>query len=52
MIIRPKQDAPTAVDQGRAAAIERMRELFRTVKGFRNSPKIPREDLYERGSLR
>lgn len=34
-----------------AAARERMRELFRTIKGFRNSPRIPREDLYERGRL-
>jgi hypothetical protein len=32
-----------------AAARERMRELFRTVKGFRNSPRIPREELHERG---
>jgi hypothetical protein len=28
---------------------ERMRELFRTIKGFRNSPRIPCEELYERG---
>jgi hypothetical protein len=34
-----------------AAARERMRELFRTIKGFRNSPRIPREELYERGRL-
>lgn len=34
-----------------AAARDRMRELFRTIKGFRNSPRIPREELYERGSL-
>ena len=34
------------------AARNRMRELFRTIKGFRNSPRIPREELYERGSLR
>jgi hypothetical protein len=35
-----------------AASRDRMRELFRTIKGFRNSPRIPREELYERGSLR
>lgn len=35
-----------------AAARTRMRELFRTVRGFRLSPAIPREELYERGSLR
>lgn len=34
------------------AARERTKELFRTVKGFRMTPKIPREELYERGSLR
>jgi hypothetical protein len=34
------------------AARARMRELFRTIKGFRLTPVIPREDLYERGSLR
>jgi hypothetical protein len=38
-------------DQVLAAARDRMRELFRTVKGFRNSPRIPREELYERGRL-
>lgn len=31
---------------------ERMQELFRTIKGFSNSPRIPREELYDRGSLR
>jgi len=30
----------------------RMAELFQSVKGFRMSPKIPREDLYDRGSIR
>lgn len=32
-------------------ARDRMRELFRTVKGFQNLPRIPREELYERGRL-
>jgi hypothetical protein len=35
-----------------AAARERMRELFSTIKGFRNSPRIPREELYDRGRVR
>jgi hypothetical protein len=39
-------------DQALAAARARMQELFRTVKGFRMGPKVPREELYERGSLR
>jgi hypothetical protein len=34
-----------------AAARDRMRELFARIKGFRNSPQIPREELYERGRL-
>jgi hypothetical protein len=45
-------DEPTAPDdESLAAARDRMRELFRTVKGFRNAPRIPREELYERGRL-
>ncbi len=35
-----------------AAAKARMEDLFRTVKGFRMEPKIPREELHERGRLR
>ena len=42
----------TADDQALAVARTRMQELFRTVKGFRMTPKISREELYERGSLR
>ena len=34
------------------AARDRMRQLFRTINGFRNSPRIPREELYDRGLLR
>ena len=30
----------------------RMADLFRSVKGFRIGQAIPREELYERGSLR
>lgn len=39
-------------DANLAIARARMTELFRTVKGFRMVPRIPREELYERGSLR
>lgn len=39
-------------DKRLADARARMQELFRTVKGFRLAPKISREELYERGSLR
>ena len=41
-----------ADDQILAAARTRMQELFRTVTGFRMAPKIPREELHERGSVR
>jgi hypothetical protein len=34
-------------DDKLALARERMEELFRTVKGFRTTSKIPREELYE-----
>ena len=54
--ISPKRwsaEALSAADaQALVAARTRMQELFRTVRGFRTSPKIPREELYERGSLR
>lgn len=50
--ISPKS-APEAVklreEAALAAARDRMRDLFQTVTGFRNSPRIPREELYERG---
>ena len=41
-----------AEDEALAAARSRMRELFRTVKGFRMTPKLLREELYDRRSLR
>lgn len=49
--------ARSAREEGRsdeeawAAARERMREMLGTAKGFRNSPRIPREELYERGRV-
>ena len=36
----------------RTEAIGRMNELFEQVSGFQIEPHIPREELYERGSLR
>jgi hypothetical protein len=50
--VRPGDEVPQGDDSALARSRDRMRELFRTIKGFRNSPRIPREELYERGSLR
>ncbi len=36
----------------RAEAVGQMNELFEQVSGFQVEPRIPREELYERGSLR
>ncbi len=41
-------DGTTAGEEALARARDRMRELFGTIRGFRNSPRIPREELYER----
>ena len=53
--ISPMQPATEAamLPDGAAQAMARdtMRELFRTIKGFRNSPRIPREELYDRARL-
>jgi hypothetical protein len=48
--VRSEEVAPPNGD-ALALARDRMRELFRTIKGFRNSPRIPREELYERGRV-
>lgn len=50
--VRSEDQVTNPEDDTLAVARDRMRELFRTVKGFRNSPRIPREELYERGRLR
>jgi hypothetical protein len=54
--ISPKRRSPETVasadEAAWASARNRMQALFRTIQGFRNSPRIPREELYERGSLR
>ena len=48
----PCNEASTHVnDEALTAARARMRELFRTIKGFRMGRKIPREEPYERRSL-
>ena len=39
-------------DSLRTDAIRRMNELFEQVSGFQVEPRIPREELYERGGLR
>jgi hypothetical protein len=49
--VRSNQASTHADDEALSAARARMRELFRAIKGFRMEPKIPREELYERGSL-
>ena len=46
------QFSGAADDQAVAAARTRMQNLFQTVKGFRMTPKLSREELYERDSLR
>ncbi len=43
---RPLDDAaPVADDEAIAASRRRMRELFDEIKGFRNSPRMSREEL-------
>jgi hypothetical protein len=42
-------EATAPNDAALARAHDRMRELFGCIKGFRNSPRIAREELYERG---
>jgi hypothetical protein len=39
-------------EEALAEARDRLRELFGTIKGFRNSPRMTREELYERGRFR
>ncbi len=54
-VIPKRQSAGDVIpvdEKGLAEARDRMRELFRTIKGFRNSPRIPREELYDRGNVR
>jgi hypothetical protein len=51
--IKPAAEkAAPAEDAAFAEARSRMRELFQSVKGFRMTPKLSREELYDRRSLR
>jgi len=50
--VRSNEASVDVDDEALAAARARMRELFRTITGFRMGPKIPREELHERGSVR
>lgn len=49
--VRSNETSTHVDDEALTAARARMRELFRAIKGFRMGRKIPREELYERGSL-
>ena len=48
---RSANEGSGSEDEAWAAARDRMRDVLATTKGFRNSPRIPREELYERGRL-
>ena len=50
--VRSEDEMKNRDDKALAVSRERMRTLFRTIKGFRMSPRVPREELYERGRLR
>jgi hypothetical protein len=41
----------SADDRAWAEARARMKEVLSRIKGFRNTPLIPREELYERGRV-
>ena len=47
----PEEEVTNPDEVALAAARDRVRELIRTVTGFRASPRIPREQLYDRGRL-
>lgn len=46
------EEVSPAEDTVLTAARSRMRELFQTVKGFQMTPKLTREELYDRRSIR
>lgn len=48
----PEQATQATTDDTRVEAVRRMNDLFTQVSGFQAEPLIPREELYERGSLR
>jgi hypothetical protein len=47
----PDEGAASQENAAMVAARDRMRELFQSIKGFRNTPRISREELHERGRL-
>ena len=47
-----EESTETTSNSRRTEAIRRMNDLFEQVNGFQVEPNIPREELYERGSLR
>ena len=49
--VRSVDEITPSNEEAWSAARDRMREMLATTKGFRNSPRIPREELYERGRL-
>jgi len=49
--VRSADEVKYMDDEALAGARRRMRELFPTIKGFRNSPRIARDELYERGRV-
>jgi hypothetical protein len=49
--VRSNEASTNVDDEALTATRARLRELFRAIKGFRMGSKIPREELYERGSL-
>ncbi|HEY2410686.1 MAG TPA: hypothetical protein VGI40_00505 [Pirellulaceae bacterium] len=51
-ITRVAEEGPPIEDAVLTAARAKMRELFRSVKGFRMTPKLSREELYDRRSFR
>jgi hypothetical protein len=50
-ILQSEDEMTASDDPILVAARARMRELFGTIKEFRNSPQIPREELNDRGSI-
>ena len=51
-ITRVAENGTSDEEAALAAARLRMRELFQTVKGFQMTPKLSREELYDRRSFR
>ena len=49
--VGPAPEGP-GEDVALAARRERMRELFRTIKGFRMVPRCSREEIYDRKCFR